>query len=284
MERIDAWGKTFRYSPEKSGSISNPTTTIVIPSYNSGTTIQRSVVSSLAQETDYSYNVLVVDDGSDEPVKGSLGSLVKDPRISVLRQSNGGASMAMNLGGLLSGENIIRLDADDELLSSAVQVLTDHMGSNLGDSYAFSDGYWVGPLQGWDWEKFVSVDPGKMVNPWEKREFDGDTLLSEMYFGHARIFRRDKFLQVGGYDPRFRTGQDWDFALKMAEVGNIQRVPKKLHKYYLLEGGLTNTHSHLRKDSNKRIVTDAIRRRGLGFDQVPNMVKSKFELAASDFG
>ncbi|MCD4666766.1 glycosyltransferase [archaeon] len=277
-------GHVFEYSTEKEGRIIKPTTSIVIPSYNAEDTLPRAVISSLTQDTSINYNIVIIDDGSKINVKKCLESICNDDRITIHRQDNKGRSMAMNLGFLLSGKYVIRLDADDELLPEAVQILTNNLESNSKTVCAYSDGFWIGHLQGWEWEEFSLVNPNNYVNPWIKREFSFEELLNGMYLGHASIFTRESFIQVGGYNPEYNSsGEDWDFALKLSEVGDIQRVPRKLHKYHLLNTGATNiTSSEEKLSIGKKIVIESILRRGLNFSEIPQKVISKFRLTKSD--
>lgn len=87
---------------------------IVIPIYNAAFTIQPTVASVLTQ-TETSFEILLIDDGSaDDSLKIAMALSKADPRIRVISTKNGGASATRNLGMQLSkGEFIAFLDADD---------------------------------------------------------------------------------------------------------------------------------------------------------------------------
>lgn len=284
MEILTEFDRIYEFEIEKKSSIEAPVTSVVIPAYNAGETIQRAVISALTQETRFPYEVVVVDDGSKIPVKNSLEDVVGDSRISLFREPNKGVSEAMNLGCLLArGRYILRLDADDEILAEAVEKMTDILERNPGVAYAYSDGFWIGPLLGWDWERFSPVDSSKSVNSWEKREFDSKLLLEGMYLGHARIYRRHGFLEVGGFNLQYSNGEDWDFALKMSEMGGVKRLPVKLHKYYFSGNGLTQAmDAEETISNNRRIAMEAISRRNMKFDDIPEGVRKKFDITQED--
>lgn len=279
--KIKYFGKPVDYKEEKKTSINFPEVSIVIPSYNAEKTLEKTVYSALSQDTKTKYNIIIVDDGSKKPVVESIGKLGLDSKIKIIRKKNGGRSSAMNLGAILSGSKIIRLDADDELTSNAVESLNNYFKKG-NVSYLYSDGFWIGPLPGWKWEEHspVKLEKNSLVNPWIKRDFSPSLLLREMYLGHARMFSRESFLKVGGYNEKYNiSGEDWDFALKISEIGNIERVPKKLHKYYLLETGATKTADEkIKLLHHQEIIRKTFQRRGLTFNDLEEDLKEIYKI------
>lgn len=93
---------------------------IVIPLYNKETSIAHSLKSVLQQEHP-DFEVVIVDDGStDNSV--SIVELIQDSRIRLIKQENGGPSKARNTGTInASGEWILFMDADDEMLPNALK-------------------------------------------------------------------------------------------------------------------------------------------------------------------
>jgi len=269
---------------QKKAEVINPLTTIVMPSFNAEELLPRAIVSALTQETDYPYEVIIVDDGSHRPIKSSLEeSLLDDPKISLVRQSNKGISSAMNLGTKLSrGNYIVLLDSDDEILPQAIQDITDEFVGNSNLGYVYTDGFWIGLLQGWNWENFCpeKLDKNSYVNPWVKRDFDYQLLLYEMYLGHARAYTKDVFEIVGGFDDRYSCkAEDWDFALKVSEKKDIKRIPKKLHKYHLQSSGITSTSKSEEVFMvQQKILLDVMYRRGLNLSDLPDNVVKKYKL------
>lgn len=69
---------------------------VVVPLYNKGRYVQRTLQSVLSQES-VDLEIIVVDDGSvdDGP---ALVESIGDPRIRLVRQANGGVSAARNGG------------------------------------------------------------------------------------------------------------------------------------------------------------------------------------------
>ena len=97
-----------------------PYFSVVIPLYNKERYIKRTLESVLDQ-TFTDFEILVVDDGSTDKSYEIIDS-IKDPRIRLIRQENGGPSKARNRGiKEAKGEFIAFLDADDEWLPGKLE-------------------------------------------------------------------------------------------------------------------------------------------------------------------
>jgi len=93
-----------------------PFFSVVIPVYNRAPVIADAVRSVLAQ-SDQDFEIVVVDDASDDDPKAGLDAL-RDPRIRFVRQeTQGGGGVARNRGiDLAQGQFIAFLDSDDVFL------------------------------------------------------------------------------------------------------------------------------------------------------------------------
>ena len=99
---------------------------VVIPLYNKETSIAQSLRSVLQQESS-DFEVVIVDDGSTDNSVSEVES-IQNPRIRLIRQENGGPSKARNTGVKnAKGEWILFLDADDELLSGAINYFSEQI-------------------------------------------------------------------------------------------------------------------------------------------------------------
>jgi glycosyltransferase involved in cell wall biosynthesis len=91
-----------------------PIISIIIPMFNSGAYIERTLKSVLSQ-TFSNYEVLVIDDGSNDGSYSLVQSYIKtENRVKIIRQPRLGVSSARNKGLEMSnGEYIVFVDADD---------------------------------------------------------------------------------------------------------------------------------------------------------------------------
>ena len=87
---------------------------VIVPVYNSITTLER-CVRSLCAQTFEDLEIILVDDGSTDG-SGALCSALsrEDARIRVIRKENGGVSSARNAGiEAAKGEYLMFSDSDD---------------------------------------------------------------------------------------------------------------------------------------------------------------------------
>ena len=102
-----------------------PKISIIIPVYNSETTLHQCVDSILYQ--DYKdFEVLLIDDGSKDKSPAICDEYTeKDNRVKVFHKQNGGVSSARNLGlDYAKGDWITFVDSDDHVESNYLVDLT----------------------------------------------------------------------------------------------------------------------------------------------------------------
>lgn len=70
------------------------------------------------------------------------------------------------------------------------------------------------------------------------QDFDRELLLVDNYIPlPALLFRREHFLDLGGFDPTFDLFEDWDFLLRLAQRGDFLRIPRITCEVRHFEGG-----------------------------------------------
>lgn len=99
-----------------------PAISVVIPLYNKAAYIARTL-DSVAAQTFTDFEVVVVDDGSSDG-SADIVAAYPDPRIRLIRQENGGQSVATNNAiRAARGDLIALLDGDDEWLPEHLEDL-----------------------------------------------------------------------------------------------------------------------------------------------------------------
>lgn len=95
---------------------------VIIPCYNTRSELLERCIESVLQQQIDKYEIIIVDDGSDEEYKSEYKAIAeKSRKILVVTKENGGASSARNYGVMMSkGKYITFVDSDDELLSGSL--------------------------------------------------------------------------------------------------------------------------------------------------------------------
>ena len=118
---------------------------IVVPAYNAAAYLEECMNSILQQETQYSFHVVLVDDGSTDATPEIADRYLDDPRVTVIHQENRGFSGARNRAlEQIRGAYITFVDSDDILCPGAIEALLDTAYSHGSDyveggMYEFDD-------------------------------------------------------------------------------------------------------------------------------------------------
>lgn len=186
---------------------------IIITTRNSARTL-RNLLESIKKQSFRNYEILVIDNhSSDQTVEIAklFTPLVfqKGPERSA--QRNFGAKKA-------SGENLLFLDSD--------MILTENVVSDLSSLINQSSVAGV-------------IIPEKSIGMglWARAKIlEREINSQQSYFEAARFFRKEVFLESGGYDETLTGPEDWDLPRRIAENHEIGRI-----KSFILhdEGSLT---------------------------------------------
>lgn len=195
----------------------DPEVSVIIPVYNDAQFLDEAIASVFLQ-TDQSFEIVVVNDGSDDPHSLAILDAVDWPRTTVLHQSNQGLAAARNAGIAASrGAFIVPLDVDDAIEPQFIEALRTALEENPSAAYATS------------WTRLT----GDVDAIWIPRRFNEyQILLSNSNVGCV-LMRRSAFDAVGGYDESMRSGnEDWDLWVRMMAAGHSMiEVPEVLFRY-----------------------------------------------------
>ena len=199
---------------------SNPVLTIITPVYNGEKYISETIESVINSQITYSYEYIVLDDGSTDSTLRILQNYKQ--RIKIFSHKNVGESATVNKGlENASGEFILVISADDPLLTSE---LIDRACKILIENPSIVAIY---P----DWK--IIDQSGKTLRNKILADFTDD-----LFIGHCKclpgpgtLFRKDKALQVGGRRAGWKFVGDYDFWLRLSRVGKIVRLPGVLAQW-----------------------------------------------------
>lgn len=104
----------------------NPTVAVIVPLYNKGEYIARTL-NSILNQTYQNFEIIVVNDGSTDNSPDIVSSY-DDPRIKLIHQANAGPGAARNRGMSETQANFVSfLDADDEWLPDFLATSMYHL-------------------------------------------------------------------------------------------------------------------------------------------------------------
>lgn len=219
----------------------NPLVSIVMPCYNNGQTLARTVRSIQAQ-TQENWELIAVDDGSRDDTLSVLERLAKDePRMRVIHQENGGVSAARNAGmDAAQGQWISFVDADDHLCPHALShllAMTDENMDIVCGAYVmhFRD-------EGGREEKHACAD-GDLQTVLESL-IRGDSALNSMC---ARLYRADALRRHDVRAPLgVKVGEDVLFNLDAFMAARAWRMSEET--IYIYEFGGNSAMTRARSD------------------------------------
>lgn len=99
---------------------------IIIPAYNCESSVERCIKSVLLQKIKYTYEIIVINDGSTDNTQDVLNKFENIENIHIIEQKNKGFSGARNTGiDFATGRYLMFLDSDDEMLPNSINALLD---------------------------------------------------------------------------------------------------------------------------------------------------------------
>jgi glycosyltransferase involved in cell wall biosynthesis len=212
-----------------------PAVSVIMPVHNGEAWLGQSVASVLSQ--DYAdFELLIVDDGSDDGTAHILEKFVKmDGRVRNVHQPAQGITAALNRAiAEARAPYLARLDADDRA-----------MRERLGRQHAFMQAHPEIVLLGSGAEV---IDQSGAVIGHALPPTDGAELARILGrtnpFVHSTVMMRTTIVRkLGGYRPVFQAAEDYDLWLRMAEVGGIANLPEYLVQRRLHATNLSRLHA-----------------------------------------
>ena len=203
---------------------------IIIPLYNKAPYIRKALLSVCAQSfTDY--EVVVVDDGSQDGSADIVEQVIKETHLPaiLMNQPNAGVSTARNNGVRAShGEYICFLDADDWWESDFLQEM-NQLISRYPDAGIYGTNY------------YIVKNHQKRVAP-----IGIDSTFEHGYINYCQVYsktlcmpltsisvalRRDIFDEFQGFKPQLRLGEDFDLWIRITLKYKVAFLNKPLCNY-----------------------------------------------------
>lgn len=204
---------------------------VVIATRNRANNLEKVLYEWSNIDTSYRFEVIIVDNGSTDGTNAILTNAQKKYKrwLRVFDEPRKGVSNARNCGAYASFGNILFFTDDDcypdrEVVSELVNTFTD---SSIG----FSGG------------RVLLYDPGDLPLTLQestiRKDINPYTFLSSGTIHGANMsFRRECFLEVGGFDSNlgpgnyFSSGEDTDIMRRAVDLGYLGRYEPNMIVYH----------------------------------------------------
>ncbi len=256
-----------RYKRAINRGTGEPLISIVIPVYNRVVMLQRAL-NSIRDQAYGSFEVIVVDDGSDDDPTSAVKAF-NDPRFRIVRQDKQGAAAARNYGARLAkGTYLTFLDSDDEVLPVWLSLFKEGFENDsacvvcLGIERLGNDGALIA----------VSV-PETLGRVYRD--------IRAKFLAGTYALRRNMFINLGGFDVNLPAGHHTDFSLRLCDhlgfnqdtIICIERIGIRIHDH----GG-----AKIRRD-HRAIVASAntlLRKHAEAYSRSPRVTSQYLATAA----
>ena len=201
--------------------------TIAVINYNRFKYIDRAIRSCLDQTLSFkSHEVIVVDDNStDKSMDYILGHQHLGDYLSIFKnKTNKGPGYCSNLAvKKAKGKYFMRVDSDDFLSRSAIDIMAEILNNNPQYGYVYCDHIRTDEY-GFKTE-IVKLDSKKKLYK----------------HGAGILFRTELIRKVGNYNIRFREAEDHELILRLNKICKGYHLPLPLYRYYIHDSNISKS-------------------------------------------
>ena len=238
-----------------------PLVSVVVPAFNAAATLS-STLSSIANQTYRSLDIIVVDDGSTDGTAAIARHFcLSEPRMRVITQPNGGVAAARNAGIRASkGEFVAFIDADDLWHPMKIEFQIKALLAEDPDVALVYSPFRV-----------IDTD-GNVIASSRRHGASGWVLNRHLYEnivgnGSSVLVRKSVLQELGGFDPWLREQgaegcEDLLLQLRIASRYKFREVPAYLTGYRKHRGNMSSDRDRM-SCSGMLAITRALSEHGV---------------------
>jgi glycosyltransferase involved in cell wall biosynthesis len=210
----------------------NPTVSVVMATKNYARFLPVAV-GSVREQTFADWELVIVDDGSNDDTPAAIKPFLTDPRIRYFRSDKLGQTRAKNLGiGLCRSSLIAYLDADDVWLPTKLEKQLAAFRTQPQTGVVFC-------------RRILIDDAGNVLPPRPTSTPSRGHVLDRLFVQNfvcfsSAIMRREILSHIGVLDPQLDLAIDYDLWLRVAKHYTFDYVDEQLVKYRTGHGNLSN--------------------------------------------
>ena len=220
-----------------------PKVSLLITAYNAESFIMASITAALSQQY-ANYEVIVVDDGSEDRTEAICKVFTHDSRFRYLKRNRIGRSRVLNEGiSASTGSYIAINDADDLSMPHRLGYATDFLQAHPEAALVATNYVTT--------HTFRESIPGDLLpHASEKHEPSVWLSAAKLYYSNpivhsTVVFRRAMWEAVGGYNEQLSMCVDYDLFLRAMRVGKVALLPGSTVVYFKNPKTYFKKKSHL---------------------------------------
>jgi len=235
----------------------NPPISVIMSVYN-GEEYLAEAMDSILNQTLGDFEFVIIDDGSkDRSIEIVQEYAKRDSRIVFEARENAGLPAALNYAARKSkGKYLARMDPDDI-----------SMPDRFEKQFAFMEAH---PEVACVGSRVTLIEPFGVPylntdHPLTHEEIDRDMLkgIGWSIVHPVAFMRKESLEKAGWYNESYRTSQDFELWLRMAEIGRMANLPEHLLQYRQHLGSANFAKAEQQKKFKVKVLTEAYARRGL---------------------
>lgn len=214
---------------------------VIVPCYNSGVYLMDALdsISNSKNLSRYSYEIIIVDDGSTSAQTLELLSTLSQRGYTIIRQNNAGPGAARNAGMKVAcGDFLLFLDSDNkvkpEFVDVGIQTVKDRQVDMVYGKPVF----------------FGETSKARF----QTGTFNLKDILRGNYIDTCSIIKRSVWDETGGFDesPIVIGYEDWEFWIRLGSKGyKIHFIDQELFDYRVTKDSLILSKNDL---ENRQVV------------------------------
>ncbi|GAB2831128.1 glycosyltransferase family 2 protein [Ferruginibacter profundus] len=247
---------------------SNCMLSVIMPCFNHGIYLQDALDSIKKEKVSFSFEVIIVDDGSTDAYTLTRLDELKVQGYTVIHQQNGGPAVARNTAiKNARGKYILPLDADNmltpEYINTGVAILEKGEYQVVYCSPVFFG------------------DTGAGARTFKSIPFDITELLAANYIDNCAMFSKEVWIKNNGYDTDipYWGHEDWEFWINAYANGfKFYFISEKLFHYRIVAASVaTQFKDEKKRTDNQNYIVKKHHRLYLGEYLKLNYIRKKYK-------
>tara|TARA_B110000967_G_C18881183_1_gene561149 strand:+ start:281 stop:1075 length:795 start_codon:yes stop_codon:yes gene_type:complete len=228
----------------------NKEVTVIIPVFNGEESIKLTLA-SVASQTTPPFEVIVIDDGSDDNTTDVVESFIEahpDLNIMLLSESHRGPSAARNSGiDAALGSWVAFLDSDDLWAPEKLEVIAEYQKREPDSNFLVHNEIHRS-IGGHD--SIVDYSEGYRTD----RPLTNQLFRKNRFSTSAVVCKKTLLVESGGFDSSFPSGQDYELWLKISPKIKLLFVTEELGVYVFRSGNISSGSSWRRYVNLSRVI------------------------------